>query len=125
MIVAGVDSSAIPGSLSNDGTRVANYNVYPEEQALGWCLDAGYQLLPQLWLNLRYDRLDVLTESVAERQMKTLTLGISYWFNKHLQGMVNYSFQSGRAPYMADASLCNQILDETNDVYAAQLLCHF
>ncbi len=125
MIVAGVDSSVVSGSLSNDGNMLANYNVAPEGQAFGWSVDAGYQLLSQLWLNVRYDRLDALTESIEERQMKTLTLGVSYWFNQHLQGMVNYSFQSGRAPHKADDALCNLILDEINDTYAVQLLYKF
>lgn len=125
MIFSGTDAGSIPGSVSNNGQLVSSYNVCPEDQALGWYIDCGYQLLPKFWLSARYDRLDLNTETALEREFETVTLGVLYQFNRHIRGKLNYEFRHGCAPYEQTTSVANQILADLPDRFSAQLLYMF
>ena len=125
MIFAGTDGGAVPGTVSNNGNSVAGYNVFPEDQALGWYFDVGVQIFPKFWLNARYDRLDLGTETSAERQFKTLSLGVLYRFSKNLRGKLTYEIRSGSAPRQSDSSVTNTILDDLPNRFAAQILYLF
>ncbi|MBN2645441.1 MAG: hypothetical protein JXR59_08215, partial [Desulfuromonadaceae bacterium] len=125
MIPMGTDGSAVPGSVSNNGLLVAGYNLYPEEQALGWYADIGFSLTSKLALNCRYDRIDLSTESDLKRELSSWTLGLQYFLRSNVQVKMTYEFRHGEAPHEANASAGSQILDELTDVYAVQLVCRF
>jgi len=125
MIFAGTDGGAIPGTTSNNGLSVAGYNVLPEDQALGWYFDIGCQIFADFWLNARYDRLDLGTETNGEREFKTLSLGVQYRFSPTLRGKLTYEIREGEAPHQADNSVSNQILDDLPNRFSAQLLYLF
>nr|WP_320048590.1 hypothetical protein [uncultured Desulfuromonas sp.] len=125
MIYAGTDGGAAPGTVSNNGQAVAGFNVLPEDQALGWYFDLGCQIFKGFWLNARYDRLDLGTETNGEREFETLSLGLLYRFTPSLRGKLTYEIRSGKAPHQSDSSVTNQILDDLPDRLSAQLLYLF
>ncbi|MCD6525673.1 MAG: hypothetical protein J7K75_01620 [Desulfuromonas sp.] len=125
MIFAGTDGGAVPGTMSNNGMMVASYNILPEDQALGWYFDIGCRIFPEFWLNARYDRLDLGTETHMERQVETVTLGVLYKFSRHLRGKLSYEIRNGSAPHQDDASVANQNLDDLSNRFAAQMLYLF
>ncbi|MGV1100550.1 porin [Thiovibrio sp. JS02] len=125
MIPNSVDSGGIPGSLGDNGT-ISSYNLLPEEDALGWYLDLGYQVLPGWWLDVRYDRLDRGTEiSANERRFTTLTLGSHYYFTPNTRLMLNYEIRDNEAPNLADSAAQNNVLDTYDDRVSAQLFWMF
>lgn len=126
MIFTGADGGAVPGSVSNDGTRVASFNIAPEEEADGYFFDVGYRILPKLELDFRYDRLNRATEDEsAERRFDTFTLGFQYFLHKNTRITVNYEFREAEAPNLAGDAPPNQILDEIDDRFGAQVLVFF
>lgn len=125
MIFVGSDGQSIPGSLSNNGQLVSSYNVFPEDQALGWYADFGYRLRSNWWLNGRYDRLDLGTETNFMRVFKTWTLAMNYHFSKKLRAKISYEWRSASAPRQPSVSSTNQILDQMNNRAAVQLLYLF
>lgn len=125
MIFTGIDGGAVAGTVNKSGNRIAGYNMAPEDQALGWYFDIGCRLFPKCWLNARYDRLDLATESNQEREFKTLTLGLSYHFSRQVRGKLTYEIRDGEAPQQLDSSASNQILDKLPNRFAAQLLYLF
>ena len=125
MIFFGTDAGSIQGSVSNNGQLVSSYNIRPEDQALGWYIDCGYQLLPKFWLSARYDRLDLNTETALERELETVTLGVLYQFSRHIRGKLNYEFRHGCVPREQVTSVANQILADLPDRFSAQLLYMF
>jgi len=126
MIFAGTDGGAVPGSLNNAGTSVAGFNVETEEKGDGWYLDLGYRVLPDVELNLRYDRLNRGTEVAAnERQFETWTLGGQYFFNKKVRLIANYEMRSAEAPGLPASHAANQILDNMDDRFSLQVLAIF
>jgi len=125
MIFAGTDGGAVPGTVSNNGLSVSGYNVLPEDQALGWYFDIGCEIVADFWLNARYDRLDLGTETSSEREFKTLSLGVLYRFSSTLRGKLTYEIRSGEAPHQNDSSVSNRILDDLPNRFSAQLLYLF
>jgi len=126
MIFAGTDGGAVPGSFSNDGSRIASFNVLPEEEADGWYVDVGYRVLPDLELDVRYDILNRATESdTNERQFETWTLGFQYFFNKKTRFTFNYEFRDAEAPELPGSAPPNQILDGFDDRVSANVFMFF
>lgn len=125
MIEFGTDGSALAGSRSNDGRWVASYNLLPRDQALAWSLDAGWRLWRGLWLDGRYDRLDLATEITGERELRTWTAGLSWRMPSGLQLKCNYEWRDGRAPHQPRQSAVNQILAELPNRLSCQLLYQF
>ncbi|WP_321530743.1 hypothetical protein [uncultured Desulfuromonas sp.] len=125
MIFAGTDGGAVSGTVSNNGLSVSGYNVLPEDQALGWYFDIGCEIVADFWLNARYDRLDLGTETSSEREFKTLSLGVLYRFSSTLRGKLTYEIRSGEAPHQNDSSVSNRVLDDLPNRFSAQLLYLF
>lgn len=125
MIFSGTDFNAPAGTVSVDGLNVSSYNIRPEDQALGWYVDCGYKVLPKLWLNARYDRLDLNTETIAEKEFETVTVGLLWQVSRHINAKVNYEFRHGCAPQQDSLSAVNKILDDIPDRFSAQLLYLF
>lgn len=128
MIFSGTDAGSVPGSvsnISNNGQLVSSYNVRPEDQALGWYIDCGYQLLAKLWLSARYDRLNLNTETTHKRKFETVTLGALYQLNRHIRLKINYEFRHGCAPRQQSTSVENLILAALPDRFSAQLIYMF
>lgn len=125
MIFSGTDFNAPAGTVSTNGLNVSSYNLRPEDQGLGWYVDLGYKVLPKLWLNARYDRLNLNTESLAKKEFETITLGMLYQFSRHIRGKLNYEFRHACAPEQSTISAVNQILDDLPDRFSAQLLYLF
>lgn len=125
MIFVGSDGGSVPGSVSNNGMRVSSFNIFPEDQAFGWYFDVGYQLFPKFWFNARYDRLDLATETNAEKQFETVSLGVLYKFTRRIRTKLTYEIRHGSAPQQASTSVSNRNLDELSNRFAAQLLYLF
>lgn len=126
MIFNGTDAVAVPGAISNNGMRVASYNVLPENEADGWYLDAGYTLFDKWELRARWDRLNRGTDSdITERRFETLTLGTTYRFNKHVRVLIDYQFRDFKAPGLPGAAMPNVILDDVDNVFAARVWARF
>lgn len=125
MIFAGTDFNAPVGTVSTSGLKVSSFNIRPEDQALGWYVDFGYRVMPKLWLNARYDRLDLITETMAEKEFETVTLGVLWQVSRHIRAKVNYEFRHACAPEQQTTSVVNQIFDDLPDRFSAQLLYLF
>lgn len=126
MIPNSTDSGSIPGTLNNASTQVSSYNLLPEEDAFGWYIDLGYQVLPGWWLDARYDRLDRGTEiSSNERRFTTLTLGTHYYFTPSTRLMCNYEIRENEAPYLADSESPNILLDGYDNRVSVQIFWLF
>jgi len=126
MIFNGTDGVAVPGELSNNGRLVASYNLLPEDEADGWYLDGGYTLFDKLELRARFDRLNRGTDSALnERRFDTLTLGLTYRFNKQVRLLADYQFRDFEAPGLDGSAIPNQILDDTDDLFALRLWASF
>jgi len=125
MIFSGTDFNAPAGTVSNNGLSVSSYNIRPEDQGLGWYVDLGYKVFPKLWLNARFDRLNLNTESMAKKEFETLTIGVLYQFSRHIRAKLNYEFRHACAPKQDTNSAVNQILDDLPDRFSAQLLYLF
>ncbi len=125
MIFSGTDFNAPAGTVSTDGLKVSSFNIRPEDQGLGWYVDFGYRVLPNFWLNARYDRLDLNTETMAEKEFETVTLGVLWQVSRHIWAKANYEFRHACAPDQQTTSVVNQILDDLPDRFSAQLLYLF
>ncbi|MFO7831347.1 MAG: hypothetical protein R6V18_05125 [Desulfuromonadaceae bacterium] len=125
MIFMASDGGAVPGSVSNDGAMVASYNVFPDDRAYGWYVDGGYELLPGVWGCVRYDEVRFGTETHAERELISVTLGVQYYVTRTLQLKLNYEFRSGAARRQEEASVTNQNMDEMPDRFGAQVVWRF
>lgn len=126
MIPNSTDSGGIPGALNNAGNQVSSYNLLPAEDAFGWYVDLGYQVLPDWWLDVRYDRLDRGTEiSSNERRFTTLTLGTHYYFTPNTRLMCNYEIRENEAPFLADNASQNILLDSYDNRVSVQLFWMF
>jgi hypothetical protein len=125
IIYNGVDSGAVPGALSKTGA-VSSYNLLPEEDAFGWYTELGYQVLPDWWLDVRYDRLDRGTKiSSNERRFTTFTLGTHYYFNPQTRLVLDFEIRDNKAPNLADTAPPNLILGSYDNRLSLQLLWKF
>jgi Phosphate-selective porin O and P len=126
MVLNGTDGGAVPGSRNNANTQTASFNISPDGKADGWYLDAGYKVLPQLELDLRYDYLDrVKNISADEREYRNWTIGAQWFFNKKTRMLVNYELRDAKAPNAPSSAVPNQILDKTDNRLTLQLLAIF
>lgn len=125
VIFMATDGGAIPGAISNNGTMVASYNLFHDDKGYGWYIDAGYELVPGLWGCVRYDEVRFGTESAAERELGSLTLGLQYYITAALQLKVNYEFRSGAARRQSKDSVTNLNMDAMPDRYGAQVVWRF
>lgn len=124
MIQNGTDAGAAVGTTS--GTRIAGFNMAPDEKADGWYVDFGYKVRPNIELDARFDRLNRATEtSTGERRFQTVTLGAQYFFNKKTRVTFNYEFREAEAPGLPSSHPANQILDGMDDRASVQLLAIF
>jgi hypothetical protein len=77
----------------------------------GYALDAGYKVMSNTWLNLRYDIYHRNTQSSAlQRDFDTWTTGVQYNFSPKLRLDVNYEFRKMFVPYansLSGAALTN------------------
>jgi hypothetical protein len=125
MIFMASDGGAVPGTISNDGARMAGYNVLPDERAYGWYVDGAYEVFPGLWGSVRYDEVRFGTQSMLERELISVTLGIQYYFTPALQLKANYEFRSGEARRQAEDSPTNQNMAHMPDRFGVQLVWRF
>ena len=126
VIPNGTDGGAVPGALNNAGTRVASFNVLTSSKARGWYLDSGYAFTPQWEFDLRYDALDRGTAiAVTERDSRTTTVGVQYFFSKKIRLTLNHEFRSAKAPHLPGSDPVNVILNGTDDRTALQLTAVF
>jgi hypothetical protein len=153
MIFNGTDGGAVPGTpginpVAGDIDRIASFNIQPEGEADGWYLDFGYRVMPQLELDVRYDRLNRLTsakaadgsalpdvdfgggnvvsgEDAAERRFETVTLGLQWFANKKVRLLANYEFRDAEAPNLPGDATPNQVLDAIDDRFSVQVLAVF
>lgn len=125
MIPNGTDGGAVPGAVNNAGTQIATANILTDNEADGWYLDAGYKVLPNLELDVRYDELDRGTEGSAdnERDFERWTLGAQYFFNKQSRFTLNYEFRDIKAP--GSNATAKSVVDSVDDVLTAQVLVIF
>jgi opacity protein-like surface antigen len=64
------------------------------EKAGGWYLEGGWRFLPQWEVDLRYDYLDFMKQTIAnEREFATITLGLQYFFNPATHVIFNYEWR--------------------------------
>ena len=126
VIPNGTDGSAVPGALNNAGTRVSSFNVLSDSKASGWYMDFGYAFAPQWEFDLRYDALDRGTSTAAtERDYRTTTLGMQFFFSKKLRLTLDHELRSVEAPNLSGSDPVNVILDGTDDRTALQLTAVF
>ncbi|EIC20661.1 porin [Thiorhodovibrio frisius] len=126
MIANGTDGGAVPGSLDNAGNRIASYNLLPDGEANGWYLEGGFNILPTLQLDLRFDQLNRGTESRdTERRFNTWTLGLQYRIDKRWRLMANYQWQDAEAPRLPKDDVPNRILDGLDNLVALQIQAVF
>jgi len=125
MIFMASDGGAVPGAVSNDNSMVSSYNVFSDDRAYGWYVDGGYELLPGLWGCVRYDEVRFGTETLAERELASVTFGFQYFITPAVQLKVNYEFRSGEARRQAEDSVTNQNMEEMPDRFGAQVVWRF
>lgn len=71
--------------------------VESANKASGYYLDTGLKLSEKSEIDLRYDVLDLLSNSAPdERKKKTWTIGTQYFYSKALRFAVNYSIRSSK-----------------------------
>ncbi|MGV6852031.1 MAG: porin [bacterium] len=126
MIFTGSDGAAVPGSLNNAGTAVASFNVATNGKADGWYVHGGYQIMPNIELDMRYDQYNRVTNvSAAERQFTTLTFGAQYFFNKKTRLIANYELRDAEAPNLPGTAGPNKILGAMDNRISLQILAIF
>jgi len=126
MIFNGTDGGAVAGSISNDGSKTASWNMESIGKANGWYGHFGYMIMPQLELDLRYDVYNRMTDvAKKERKFETVTLGGQWFFNKKSRLIVNYEFRDASAPNLPGAAGPNKILSGLDDKLSAQILVVF
>ncbi|WP_373018576.1 porin [Thiomicrorhabdus sp.] len=122
MIYGGTSGAGLP----SDG---ATFSVFPDQKADGYYVDLGYRVMPNLELNVRYDKLDSATKTDAasntnqdkHREFQTTTLGAQYFFNKKTSLRVNYEIRSIEAPDAPSTAPVHDILDSVDNRVSAQI----
>ncbi len=124
VIFSGTDGGAVPGAVSNAGTSVASFNVFPNQEAYGWYVDVGYKVLPNVELDYRFAYLDRATNPPEkdEREFWDHTFGIQYWFNKKVRAILNYQLRDAEAD---NNSVADDIVSDVDNVFSAQVLAIF
>ncbi len=126
MIFNGTDGGAVAGSVSNDNSKTASWNMETKGEANGYYGHFGYMVMPQLELDLRYDVYNRMTDvSAKERKFTTTTVGAQWFFNKKSRLIVNYEFRDAEAPNAASTAGPNKILSGMDDKISAQILVVF
>ncbi len=126
MIFNGTDGGAVAGASNNTGTDIASLNIVPKGEAESYYIHAGYMVLPELELDMRYDSLDRLSDSdTGEREFTTLTVGFQYFFNRKTRAIVNYEFRDAKAPGFSSSANANKVLDSFDDRLGVQILAIF
>ncbi len=126
MIFTGTDGAAVAGSAANGPGTTASFNVATSGKANGWYGSFGYNILPNLELDIRYDTYDRMTNVAAkERQFDTTTVGAQYFFNKKSRATINYEFRDAKAPNLASNSNPNKILDGLDDRVSVSVITIF
>lgn len=70
--------------------------------AEGYYIDVGWKLNKQWEFDWRYDELDRFTDSKPDqRNQKTYTYGVQYFYNPKLRFALNYERRDGYAPYLS------------------------
>jgi hypothetical protein len=126
MVLNGTDGGAVPGSRNNADTETASFNISPKGKAHGYYLDLGYQVVPKLELDLRYDYLDRVENIDADqREFTNWTIGAQWFFTRQTRALVNYEIRDAKAPKFASSAVPNQVLDETDNRISVQVLAIF
>ncbi|MGA7799174.1 MAG: porin [Gammaproteobacteria bacterium] len=129
MIFNSTSGGAAPGqsgSVPPNAHLVSDFNILPNEKSNGWYIDGGYEVMPKLWLEARYDRYNRGTEvATDERDFKTTTIGVEYFFTKASRFIVNYEFRKADAPAFSSSAPANQVLDTFDNRFSTQLLVVF
>ncbi len=126
MIFNGTDGGAVAGAGNNTGTDIASLNIVPKGDAESYYIHAGYMVLPELELDVRYDYLDRLSDSKAdEREFTTLTVGFQYFFNRKTRAIINYELRDAKAPGFSSSANANKVLDSFDDRLGVQILAIF
>jgi len=103
-------------------------SMLPEDKGSGWYLHLGYQVMPKLELDLRYDTVDRSTDSDlttaknSNRSFTTTTLGAQWFFNKKTRATLNYEIRSAEAPDVSAGSPPEKIVDGIDNRISLQLL---
>jgi len=127
MILNGTDGGARVGAMNNAGDERASFNMEPEEEADGYYLHFGAEVVKsRLELDIRYDTLNRATKTAAdESKFETITLGAQWFFDLKNRITLNYEIRSAEAPNQASSSGSNQILDGMDDRISLQLTSIF
>ncbi len=118
-------NGTIDGGRPADG---AGFSVLTANKASAFYVHAGFMLLPNVQLDLRYDDLKRSTESATdERRFSTLTAGIQYFVNKKTRVVFNYEKRHASAPGLTgeQAVRVNKILDVLDDRMSMQVVAAF
>ena len=127
MLFVGSTFGAIPGSLNNTGTAVAQFRTQPEGKGDGGYLDFGYRIKSDIELDIRYDwynRATNLTD-FDEMQFKTWTLGAQYFFTSTTKLIVNYEKREAKDPKVASSHIINVLADDMDNRVSAQVFLLF
>jgi len=127
MLFVGSTFGAVPGSLNNTGSMVAQFKTQPEAKGDGGYLDFGYRVKSNVELDIRYDwynRATNLTD-FDEMQFKTWTLGAQYFFTPTTKFIVNYEKREAKDPNLPSSHLVNILADDMDNRLSAQVFLMF
>lgn len=138
MIMNGTTGGATIGAVNNAGTQVSQLQTMPNGQGDGGYLDLGYRVLPNLELDVRYDIYHRLTNDGDatgvgagviskndQRDYKTITYGMQYFFNKKSKLMLNFEKRTAESPNEASTANSNKILKDMSNRVSAQVTAVF
>jgi len=126
MILNGTDGGARVGALNNAGTTRASFNMLPEDEANGYYLHFGAEVINRLELDIRYDVLNRGTETASEeRKFETITLGAQWFFDLKNRITLNYEIRSLEAPNLPASSIPSQVVEGIDDRVTLQLTSIF
>ena len=126
MIYNGPDGGTLPGRVSNNGVRIAGYNVLPSSRAQGWYLDVGYRLLEPLEVRLRYDVQDRGTDSPNTHiRFQAPSVGLAYRIREATRILATYQFRTYAAPRLSSDAPTNLLLDGVDQRFGIRLTHQF
>lgn len=123
MIPNGTSGVAVPGTASTSGPfQVARYLMLPEDSADGYNFTAGYGILPNWEMFVRYDRLNRGTDTALnERRFETWSLSTRYHFTDSVYLVGSYEWRDFRAPRLGENAVPNLSLDTVDDRLGVRL----